>query len=164
MDGLLANTTFWIAVGLGIFFLIVIYLGGFTAMAKALDARAAAIRDELDEARRLREEAQALLSQYQRRCREAEREAEEIVAQARLEAERMAAETRAQLDDLIRRRTAVAEQKIAQAEAQALADVRRVASDAAIAAAARLLREEVNASRADGLIEQSIAELRQQLH
>lgn len=164
MDGLLADTTFWVAVGMGVFLVIVFAMGGFGAMGKALDARSAAIKAELDEARRLREEAQALLSQYQRRARDAEREAEEIVSAAKLEAERMASDTRQQLDELIRRRTAVAEQKIAQAEAEALAEVRQTAVAAAVNAAQLLIAQRLDESRADMLADTAIAELRAKLH
>ena len=95
---------------------------------------------ELDEARRLKEEAQALLAQYQRKQREAEQEAAAIIAGAKAEAERLASEAKAKIEDFVARRTKMAETKIAQAEAQALADVRAAAADAAVAAAERVLR------------------------
>ena len=106
-------------------------------MIDGIDQRQARIKAELEEARRLREEAQALLAEYQRKRHEADREADAIIATANAEAERLAAEGKAKLEDFVARRTKMAETKIAQAEAQALADVRSSAADAAVAAAER---------------------------
>ena len=101
-------------------------------MIDALDHRSARIKAELDEARRLRDEAGKLLAEYQRKQREAEREAEAIVADAKAEAERVAAEARVKMEEFVARRTKLAETKIGQAEAQALADVRAAAAEAAV--------------------------------
>ena len=101
--------------------------------------RQARIKSELDEARRLREEAQALLAEFERKGREAETEAEAIIASAKAEAERLAAEAKTRMEDFVARRTKMAEEKIVQAEAQALADVRSAAADAAVAAAEKIL-------------------------
>lgn len=164
MASLFADATFWVGLGLLVFLGVVAYMGAFKAFAAMLDARAAAIKAELEEARTLREQAQAMFSQYQRRQREAEKEADDIVAQARLEAERLAAETRAQLDQLIERRTKQAEDKIAQAEAQAAADVRAAATAAAVTAAERLLKDRIDEPRAEALADAAITELRMKLH
>ena len=123
----------------------------------ALDGRAARIKAELDEARRLRDEAQALLAEYQRKRGEAEQEAEAIVAGARDEAERLAAEAKTKVEEFVARRTKMAETKIAQAEAQAVADVRAAAADAAVAAAEKILSETVKGKVADDLIAKASA-------
>lgn len=118
------DATAWALVGLILFLGIIAYYKVPAMITGALDKRADTIRKEIDDARRLREEAQALLADYQRRRNEAEAEAEGIVAEAKREAERMTVEANEALDDLIARRTAAAEAKIAQAEGQAIADVR----------------------------------------
>ena len=106
----------------------------------------ARIKAELDEARRLREEAAGIVAQYQKKRHEAEAEAEAIIAGARAEAERVAAEAKAKMEEFVARRTKMAETKIAQAEAQALADVRAAAADAAVAAAEKILSETAKGS------------------
>lgn len=161
---MLGDPTFWVAVGLVIFLGIVVYLKAPASMARALDDRAERIRNELDEARRLREEAQALLAEYQRKQHDAEREAEDIVTQAREEAERYAAETRAKLEETLERRMQLADDKIAQAEAQAISDVRTMAADVAVAAATRLLGEELTEAKAKSLVEDGIKELDSKLN
>src|SRR5215470_6310763 len=127
MVSLLLEAEFWVAVGFVVFCGILVYLGVPKMMLDALDERSARIKAELDEARRLREEAQRLLADYQRKQREAEGEAEAIIASAKAEAERVAAEAKAKVEEFVARRTRMAETKIAQAEAQALADVRAAA-------------------------------------
>ena len=111
---------------------VIIYVGAHKKIIEALDHRSARIKAELDEARRLRDEAAKLLAEYQRKQREAEREAEAIVADAKAEAERVAAEAHAKMEEFVARRTKLAETKIGQAEAQALADVRAAAAEAAV--------------------------------
>ncbi len=159
-----ATAEFWILGCLVAFFLILGYFKVHRTIAGSLDKRAADIAAELDEARRLREEAQQLLASYQRKQREAMKEAEDIVTQARTEAEQLAKETRANMEAQVERRTKLAEDKIAQAEAQALADVRSVAADVAIGAARRVIAEKVDASADAKLIEKSIADLASKLH
>jgi F-type H+-transporting ATPase subunit b len=126
---------------------------------KTLDARAAAIAKELEDARTLRDEAQALLASYQKRQREAEKEAQDIVVQARAEAERFAIETKKSLEAQIARRAKMAEDKIAQAEAQALAEVRSLAADIAVGAAGRVIAQTMSPGRAQTLIDQAIKDL-----
>lgn len=140
------SSSFWVLVPLLLFFALIAWLGAFKAMGGALDKRADAIRDELDEARRLREEAQTLLASYQRKQAEAEAQAEEIVERARRDAETMAARARADLKERLQRRAAQAEAKIASAEAQALAEVKSRAADLAVNTAETLIRTEMSAA------------------
>src|SRR5260370_39201552 len=130
---------FWVAIACVIFVGVLGYSGVRRLLVKGVDDRRDRIKAELDEARRLKTEAQALLAQYQRKQQEAEREALAIVASAKAEAERLAAEAEAKLEDFVARRTKMAENKIAQAEAQALADVRSAAAEAAAPASETIL-------------------------
>ena len=132
---------FWVALAFVIFLGVLVKVGAPRLLIGALDARGARIKAELDEARHVRDEAQALLAEYQQRRGEADREAEAIVVAARAEAERVAAEAKTKVEEFVARRTKMAEAKIAQAEAQALADVRSAAADAAVAAAEKILAE-----------------------
>src|ERR1700743_20160 len=120
----LQETENWVALGFLLFLCLLVYLGVHRKVTDSLDQRQARIKGELDEARRLKEEAQALLAEFQRKGREAEQEAEAIVAGAKAEAERIAGEAKARMEDFVARRTKMAEEKITQAEAQAVADVR----------------------------------------
>ena len=129
------ETENWVALAFILFLALLVYLGVHRKITDSLDGRQARIKAELDEARQLKEEAQALLAEFQRKGREAEKEAEAIIAGAKAEAERIAAEAKTRMEDFISRRTKMAETKIIQAEAQALADVRSAAADAAVAAA-----------------------------
>eukprot|EP00439_Symbiodinium_sp_Y106_P088811 s1_g1347.t1 len=130
----------------------------------ALDKRADDIKNELDEARKLREEAQQVLASYQRKQRDAEKEAEAIVEQARAEAERLAIETKENLAQQVERRTQLAEDKIGQAEAQALQEVRAVAADIAVSAARKIIEDKLDGAQAAQLIDKSIAEVKDKLH
>jgi len=140
------DSKFWVLIPLLLFFAFIIYKGAFKAIGTSLDARADAIRDELDEARRLREEAQALLASYHRKQKEAEIQAEEIVAQARRDAEAMATQSRRDLAERLDRRAKAAESKIANAEAQALSEVRSKAADMAVEMAEDMLRGKLTAA------------------
>jgi F-type H+-transporting ATPase subunit b len=159
-----SDAEFWVTIAFLAFVGVMIYLGVHRKLGEALDARQARIKTELDEARRLKEEAAALLSEYQRRQQDAEREAEQIIATAQAEAERVAAEAHTKLEDFIARRSKIAEDKIAQAEVQALADVRAAAAEAAAAAAERILRQTVKGKTADDLIARSIEDVRKNLN
>jgi F-type H+-transporting ATPase subunit b len=158
------DETFWVAVAFAAFVGVIVYLKVPAMITKALDERAERIRRELDEARRLREEAQALYAEYQRKQRNALKEAEDIVAHARAEVEHMRETAEAELRASLARRAALAETKIAQAEAAAVKDVRDMAVDVAIAAAGHVLAERLKGAEADRLIEQTTAELRAKLH
>ncbi len=160
---MLMTAEFWVAVAFVVFMAIVWKVGGFGAMTKGLDGRAKRVRHELDEARRLREEAAAVLADYKRRQTEAEREAEAIVASAREEAERIAAEGHKRLDDFIARRTKAAETKIAQAEVQAAAQVRAAAAEAAVKVSETILRERMQGDAAQNLVRSSLGEVRNRL-
>ena len=150
---------FWVAVSFLCFLALLLKARVPALLTKALDDRADAIRKELDEARRLREEAQKLLADYQKKQREAEGEAKAIVEQARLEAEAMATETRRSLAEGLERRTRLAEEKIARAEAQALGEVRAAAVDMAMAAAEKILVARAGGATGAGLVDQSIRDL-----
>jgi F-type H+-transporting ATPase subunit b len=155
---------FWVAVAFVIFIGVLVYVGVPRKIFDALDQRSARIKAELDEARRLREEAGQLLSEYQRKQREAEREAEAIIAEAKAEAERVAAEARTRMEEFVARRTSLAETKIGQAEAQALADVRAAAADAAVAAAEKILAQTTTGRVAEQLIDRGIADVKAKLN
>lgn len=154
-----ADPVFWVMIAFVGFIALLIYYRVPGAVGKALDNRATAIRADLDEARRLRDEAQALLADYQRKSREAEQETKTILEQAKREGEALAAETRKNLQESVERRTKLAEEKIERAEAQALSDVRTAAVESAIAAAEKILKSRVTGATADALIENGIRDL-----
>lgn len=155
---------FWVAAAFVILLAILARLGVHRSVLQALDKRSERIRSELDEARRLKEEASALLAEYRGKRAAAERDAQEIVESARAEAERLAAEGKVRLEEFVARRTKMAEAKIAQAEAQAMADVRAAAADAAAAAAGRILSSTVTGQAAETLVSQGIAEVGRKLN
>ena len=161
---MLSTPEFWVAVSFFLFVALVIYMGVPGKITAALDARADRISEELAEANRLREEAQALLAEYQQKRKEAEAEAEAIVAQAKAEAEAYATEARTKLKETVERRTHLAEQKIAQAEVQAVKEVQSAASELAITAAADLIAAESKGSKGAKLIDESIAALKTKLN
>lgn len=158
------DATFWATIALVIFLAIAVYAKAPAMMTKSLDERAARIANELDEARKLREESQQLLAEYQRKRKDAEKEAESIVAAARREAEQLVAEAKQKTEDYVARRTVLAEQKIAQAERDAVSEVRASAVDIAIAAATRVLGENVDAKTAGALVKSSIQDVRTKLN
>ena len=160
---MLLEAEFWVLVAFVIFMGVAWKLGGFKAATDGLDGRAKRVRNELDEARRLREEAAAVLADYKRRSKEAEKEAEAIVASAHEEAERTAKEGQVRLEDYIARRTKSAEQKIAQAEAQAAAQVRAAAADAAVKVSETILRERMQGNAAQDLLKASLGEVKTRL-
>ena len=156
---MLADATFWAMIGLFIFLGLMVYLKVPGLITGALDQRAETIRSELEEARKLREEAQALLADYQRRAREAENEAEEIIDQAKREADGITSEARQRMEDYVATRTRQAEQKIALAETQAVQEVRAMSADVAVAAAERILNERVEGATATVLISDAIDDI-----
>jgi F-type H+-transporting ATPase subunit b len=161
---MLRMAEFWVAIAFLAFLLILAYYNVPKLIAKALDDRAAGIRRELDEARRLREEAQALLADYQKKHRNAGQEAEAIIEQARRESEAFAAETRRSLAETLERRRKQAEDKIARAEAQAVEDVRAAAVDMAIAAAEKILRDKAAGAGGAALIDESIRSIKTRMN
>ena len=155
---------FWVAIAFVILMVLFAWLGIHRTVLKALDHRSARIKSELDDARRLKDEAAKLLADYQARRAGAEREAQEIIAGARTEAERIAADAKTKMEDFIARRTKTAENKIALAEAQALADVRAAAADAAVAAASAVLSQTVKGDVAENLVTRGISEVKTKLN
>ena len=155
---------FWVAVAFLLFVLILFYVGAHKKITDALDSRTAKIKADLDEAARLRDEAAKLLAEYKRKQGEAEREAQAIVAEAKAEAERVAAEAKTKVEDFVARRTKMAETKIGQAEAQALADVRAAAADAAVAAAEKILSVTAKGKVAEDLIARGIEDVKAKLN
>lgn len=162
MFGLQAE--FWVAVAFVLLMVVFGWFGIHRTILKALDNRSIRIRQELDDARRLRDEAAALLADYKKRHAAAEREAQDIITSAKEEAERIAAEAKTKMEDFVARRTKSAEGKIALAEAQAIADVRAAAAEAAVNAAASVLSQSVKGSVADDLIAKGIGEVRSKLN
>jgi F-type H+-transporting ATPase subunit b len=154
----------WVAVAFVILMIVFGYLGVHRTLLTALDHRAERIKAELDDARRLKDEANKLLGEYKARRATAEREAEDIITSAKAEAERIAAEAKTKMEDFVTRRTKTAESKIALAEAQAIADVRAAAANAAVAAASTVLSQSVKGSVADDLVNKGIGEVRSKLN
>lgn len=160
----MGSAELWVAVAFLILMGIFGWMGVHRTILKALDNRSNRISDELADARRLKEEAAKLVEEYRARRAAAEREAQDIVASAKADAERIAAETKAKMEDFVARRTKSAETKIALAEAQALADVRAAAADAAVAAASQIMSQTVKGPVADDLLTKGIADVRAKLN
>jgi F-type H+-transporting ATPase subunit b len=159
-----AEPEFWVAVGFLILMGVFVYIGVHRTVLTTLDHRRDRIKNELDDARRLKDEAAKLLAEYKARGASAEREAQDIVTAAKAEAERIAAEARTKMEDFVARRTKTAEGKIALAEAQAIADVRSAAANAAVAAATSIMSQSVKGQVADDLMSKGIAEVRAKLN
>jgi F-type H+-transporting ATPase subunit b len=155
---------FWVAVGFVIFVGFALYMGVVRLITGSLDERARRIAAELAEATRLRQEADALVAEYEQKRRSAESEAAAIVATAKEEAERTAKEAHQRLSDFVARRTAAAEAKIAQAETQALADVRAAAADAAVRASEIVLRDRMKGPGGTELLAKGVAEVKAKLN
>lgn len=160
---LLQSVDFWVAVAFVLFIAIVWRAGAFGAIASAIDDRTARIRRELDEARKLRDEAEKVLAEYKRKRSEADLEAKAIVDAAKSEAQEIAAEAARRMEEFVARRTKLAETKIAQAEAQAVADVRTAAAETAVRAAERVLGETVKGKTAEDLISGAIKDVKSRL-
>jgi F-type H+-transporting ATPase subunit b len=160
MPEFLQETENWVALAFLLFLGLLAYLGVHRKLTNSLDQRQARIKGDLDEAKRLREEAQALLADFERKGRAAESEAEAIIASAKAEAERLAGEAKSRMEDFVARRTKMAEAKIAQAEAQALADVRSAAADAAVAAAEKILSTAAKGKVAEDLLARGIEDVK----
>ena len=159
-----AEPEFWVAVAFVILMGVFAYFGIHRTVLTALDHRSDRIKAELDDARRLKEEAAKLLAEYKARRATAEREAQDIVTSAKAEAERIASEAKTKMEDFVARRTKTAESKIALVEAQALADVRAAAANAAVTAASTILSQTVKGSVAEDLLAKGITEVREKLN
>jgi F-type H+-transporting ATPase subunit b len=157
-----ADPEFWVLIA-AVIFVVMVWKPAKRSLVGSLDDRAARIRTELDEAQRLRQEAEQLLASYQRKQREAAAEAEAIVAHAQQEAERIAAQSARDLETALARRQSLAEERIAQAESKAVAEIRAVAVDVAIAAARDVIVAEMDERRGDALLDSAIAALPQRL-
>ncbi|MES2601492.1 MAG: ATP F0F1 synthase subunit B [Pseudomonadota bacterium] len=155
---------FWVAVAFVLLMGVFGYFGVHRTILQALDHRRDRIKKELDDARRLKEEATKLVAEYRARRASAEREAQDIIINAKAEAERIAAEAKVKMEDFVARRTKTAESKIAQAETQAIADVRAAAAEAAVTAASSIMTQSVKGSVADGLIAKGIQDVRSKLN
>ena len=155
-----AEAEFWVGVGLLIFMGVVVFLAKAPKkLAGALDAQAAAIHANLDEAARIREEAQRPLEKLKAERAEAERHAREMLAQAEAEAKRLEADAKAKLEESLARRQQVAERKIATAEMQAAAEVKAAAADMAAQAAETMLAQRLSGVKADPLVDAAIGQI-----
>lgn len=146
-------------VSLLLFIGLLVYLKVPAAIMGALDSKSQAIAKELHDARKLREEAEALLAEYEAKRAAAEAEAKAIVESAKEQAALVAEETRASMTAAIQRREQQAEDRIAQAEARATSEVRAAATDAAINAAEKLIRERLTDKAQSALVTEGVAEL-----
>jgi F-type H+-transporting ATPase subunit b len=164
MAALFSDTSFWTFLGLIVFFGVLFVAGAFKAVTKALDDRAEKIRSELDEARRLREEAQEMLASYKRKHAEAATEAEKIIRQARSEADYLREDAKKEIAQRIERRTALAESRIAQAEAAAAKEVKSLAADLAIDAARTLLSDNLSKTQRNALVKADIAAVKDRMN
>ena len=153
---------FWVLVA-AVVFVIAVFRPARRALVGGLDARAARIAAELDEARRLREDAERLVAEYRAKEREAVAEAEAIVTHAKEEAERIATRAARDLEQALKRRQQLAEERIAQAEAKALAEVRAAAIDVAVTAARDVIAAGINQQRGAALLDAAIVALPQRL-
>ena len=160
----LGNTNFVVLIAFIAFVAILIYMGVPGKITGMLDARAAGIKADLEEAKALREEARALLSSYEKKQKEVQEQSERIVSHAKAEAEAVARQAKADLKDSIARRLIAAQEQIASAEAQALRAVREQAVSLAIAAAGDVLAKQMTAERASASIDTAIAQVDAKFH
>ncbi len=160
----LGSAELWVLVGLLIFVAIVIAAGVPKMVANALDDKGAKIQSELDEAARLRAEAEAMLAQIRQEKAEAEAQAADMLAAAEADARRIEAEAKDKLEEALARRQALAERRIAQAEAQATTEVKAVAADLAAKAAQDILTARLAAAKSDPLIDAAIAQIGDKLN
>lgn len=162
MAAIIHDPEFWLTVAV-LVFIGIVWKPAKRMLIGGLDARTTRIRQELDAARNLREEAQRTLADYQLKQREGLAEAEAIIAHAKAEAERSAAQSARDLEETLHRRQRLAEERIAQQEARALAEIRSATVDIAISAARRVIAAELDEQRGAALIDSAIAELPRQL-
>ncbi len=155
----LQDAEVWVAIGLLIFIGILLYAKVPGMALKALDARGVKIQAALDEAQRLRDEAQTLLASIKAKHAATEALAVEMLKEAEMEAQRMEAEAKVKLEDQIARRTALADRRIAIAEAQAAQDVKAAAADLAAEMAETVLKTRIAGAKSDPLIDRAVGEL-----
>lgn len=158
------DTNLMVAVSFLLFFGMLGYLGVHKMLGKMLDDRADKIRDELDEAKTLREQAQELFAEFERKQKAVEGQAAEIVAKAKVDAQTAATNAMADLEVSIQRRIRAASDQIAQAEADAIKSIRNQAAAVAIAAAGDVLAQRLGDDRAQGLVDGAISDLGRHIH
>jgi F-type H+-transporting ATPase subunit b len=159
-----SDPTFWVAVGFVIFVALVFKMKAGSAITGMLDKRADDIRKSIDEAASLREEAQQLLAEYQRKQRDAVKETEEMVAHARAEAARLSKDGAEKLEETLNRREQLAVEKIAQAEADAVREVRAMSVDIAVAATRSLIASNMDTAKSGAMVDEAISDLSKKLH
>ncbi|TNM65952.1 F0F1 ATP synthase subunit B [Aliirhizobium smilacinae] len=158
------DNSFFALVGLLLFIALIVYLKVPGMVARSLDKRADNIRDELEQAKRLREEAQALLSEYQKKRKEAEAEAAALLAAAEREAALLTEEARQKTEEFVARRNALSEQKIKQAETDAIDAVRSAAIDIAIAAAGKVIAAKTDKTTQTALFKDAVSKVQSRLN
>jgi F-type H+-transporting ATPase subunit b len=158
------DETFWALIGLVLFLGLMVYIKVPGVMAKSLDKRADNIRAELNEAKRLREEAQALLAEYQKKRKEAEAEAAALLAAAEREAALLTEEARQKTEEFVARRNALSEQKIKQAEADAITAVKSAAIDIAVEAAGKVIASKTDKTTQTALFKDAVAKVQSRLN
>lgn len=163
MPHLFSDPEFYVLVAVAIF-LVVVWKPMTRTVVGALDSRAERIRQELDAARNLRDEAQQALAAYQRQQREGAAEAQAIITHAKEEAERIASQSLRDLENTLNRRQQLAQERIAQEEAKAVAEIRSIAVDVAISASRQIIAASLDERRGAALIDSAIAALPRQLH
>ncbi len=159
----LEDPAFWVAIS----FLILVGLIAkpvWKSVTAALDSKIAEIQSRIDEAIRLREEAQELLAGAKRKLADAERQAQAIIDEARDEAQSLSRKLSEDAEAALKRRERMAMDRIAQAEADATAEIRTLTADVALEATRQILAQEVQGERAQGLVDKSIAEIGDKLH
>ncbi|MEZ5668408.1 MAG: F0F1 ATP synthase subunit B [Alphaproteobacteria bacterium] len=160
---MLENPETWVAIAFVVTVILIVWKGG-RSMMKTLDDRAEAVRAELDAAEKLREEAQHMLADYQRRQRDAIKESEAIIAQARTDAEALIVDSRSKLEETLSRREQLALDRIAQAEANAQTEIRAQAAQMVIAASRQILAKQLDGAPGDALVDGAIKDLPKHLH
>jgi len=160
---LFLDSYFWTGIALILFVAIVIWKGG-AKIGAALDGRGTRIRAEIEEAQKLREEAQHLLAEFKRKQRDAAQQAEAMVTEAKEEAARILKRAEAEIESSLKRREQLAMERIAQAEASAEAEVRGMAVDIAMAATRKILVDKLEGKSADALVDEAIRDLPGKLH
>jgi F-type H+-transporting ATPase subunit b len=158
------DAEFWVALAFVVFVGVLFRLGAFGKLVSSLDERSSLIRKELEEAKALREEAQCVFQEYQRKFEAASHEADSIIERAKAEAERYKAEVEAEFDEFMIRRRAMAEKRIAQAEASAMAEVRSAATDAAVKASEVILRSALKGPKGEAYLAKGLDELRTKIN
>jgi len=159
-----ADTSFWVAASTVVFVGGVLYSKAHKKIGEMLDARSDEIRKQIEEAKSLRDEAEQMLTDYQRKQRDAEKEAADMIAQAESDAKILTDEAKGDIEALVERRTRAAEDKIAQAEAAAVKEVQAVAVNVAVEAATAVLADTLKGKAGKGLADSAIAEVESKLH